>query len=65
MTFEADEHLRKGDIGCEASLVEGPEKVEPARVADATLLIREDGRERTVTLDGATTTRSDACRSAR
>ena len=30
VTFETDERLKKGDIGCVASLVEGPEKVEPS-----------------------------------
>ncbi len=58
VTFQTDEQLRKGDIGCAASLVEGPERIEPATVESeaATLLIRENGAERVVTLDNATTT---------
>jgi Protein of unknown function (DUF3662)/Inner membrane component of T3SS, cytoplasmic domain len=56
VTFDVDERLRKGDITCEASLVEGPDKVEPAAPAAPTLLIREDGHERTVTLSRDTNT---------
>jgi pSer/pThr/pTyr-binding forkhead associated (FHA) protein len=56
VTFEVDERLKKGDIRCVATLVEGPEKVEPAAAPAPTLVIREDGVERTVTLTGETTT---------
>ena len=44
------EDLKKGDIYCEASLHEGKEKVEPASRAEASLVVREDGAERTVQL---------------
>ncbi|HWC70948.1 MAG TPA: DUF3662 and FHA domain-containing protein [Actinomycetota bacterium] len=47
--FEVDEGLRKGDFRCTASLVEGPERMEPSAPAP-TLVIREEGRERTVAL---------------
>jgi len=56
VTFEADERLKKGDIGCEASLVEGPEKIEPASAPKAALVVREKGRERTIALHGETVT---------
>ncbi|MGH2630844.1 MAG: FhaA domain-containing protein [Actinomycetota bacterium] len=58
VTFEADEGLRKGDFTCTATLVEGPEKVEPAAVAAPApvVVVREDGRERTVQLDRETAT---------
>lgn len=54
--FEVDERLKKGDIGCVASLVEGPERVEPTAQPAPSLEIREKGHERTITLDGDTTT---------
>ncbi|MDH4113233.1 MAG: DUF3662 and FHA domain-containing protein [Actinomycetota bacterium] len=56
VTFDVDDRLKKGDFGCTASLVEGPEKVEPAGSAAPWLVVRERGSERTVTLAGATTT---------
>ena len=56
VTFEVDERLRKGDIRCVASLVEGPEKVEPIASPIPSLVVREKGHERTVTLDGESTT---------
>jgi hypothetical protein len=57
ITFEIDEALKKGDFNCAASLVEGPERVEPARVvAVPSLVIREDGAERTVDLTKETIT---------
>jgi Protein of unknown function (DUF3662)/FHA domain len=59
VTFDVDEGLRKGDFMCVATLVEGPEKVEPAGAAAApaaTLVVREDGRERTVPLELETAT---------
>ena len=52
VTFEIDDRLKKGDIGCVASLVEGPEKIEPAASPAPTLVVRENGRERTVKLSG-------------
>ena len=54
VTFEADERLKRGDIGCVASLVEGPERVEPTAAPAPVLVVRENGRERTITLDGET-----------
>jgi hypothetical protein len=56
VTFEVDERLKKGDIACAASLVEGPEKVEPTAASSPSLVVREDGRERTVFLQGETVT---------
>jgi Protein of unknown function (DUF3662)/FHA domain len=63
VTFEVDEGLRRGDVECAASLVEGPEKVEPAPAPTPTLVVREDGGERTISLDGETATigRLPAC----
>jgi hypothetical protein len=50
--FFSDEKRKKGDFTCEASLVEGPEKVEPATTASQrlSLVVHEDGQERTVPL---------------
>ena len=53
VTFVVDEGLKRGDLGCEASLVEGEDRDAAAR---ATLLIREDGDERTVPLTSDTVT---------
>ena len=53
--FFMDGKLRKGDFVCEASLVEGEEKVAPTTAAsngNPTLVVREDGAERTVPLNG-------------
>jgi hypothetical protein len=54
ITFRIDETLRKGDFLCDASLVQGPEPVEPveAQAASATpiLVVREDGQRREVAL---------------
>ncbi|HVF07837.1 MAG TPA: DUF3662 and FHA domain-containing protein [Actinomycetota bacterium] len=52
VTFETDDRLKKGDIGCVATLVEGPERIEPAASPAPVLIVREQGRERTVTLTG-------------
>jgi len=51
--FFMDEKLRKGDFVCEATLVEGPEKVAPAAspAGAATLVVHEDGKERPVGLN--------------
>ena len=57
--FFVDESLRKGDFGCEGSLVEGPEKVEPAAPAapaPGELVVHEDGVSRTLPLTDATVT---------
>ena len=47
-----DVSLKKGDLECVASLVAGEDRVEPAKPGErASILIREDGTERTVALD--------------
>jgi hypothetical protein len=56
VTIATDERLKKGDIGCVATLVEGPQKVEPAPVPTPSLVVREDGAERTIPLDGESAT---------
>jgi hypothetical protein len=58
--FFMDPDLRKGDLGVEASLVEGEERVTPAAVAasvagPARLVIHEDGGTRDVVLDDGLT----------
>jgi hypothetical protein len=52
--FSCDEKLKRGDFTCEASLVEGREKVEPvAPVAEhLSLVVHENGQQRTVPLTG-------------
>jgi hypothetical protein len=52
IVFETGEGLKKGDFTCEASLVEGAEKVEPAAAPSArpTVVVHEDGGSRTVPL---------------
>jgi FHA domain-containing protein len=45
-----DDSLKKGAFRCEASLVEGEEKVEPAPVSAASIVIHEDRESRTVIL---------------
>ena len=47
--FRVGERLKKGDLGCEASLVEG-EDDDPTAGHRASLVIREEGGERTVPL---------------
>lgn len=47
--FRVDEQLKKGDLDCVASLVEGADD-DPTAGARASLVIREDGDERTVPL---------------
>ena len=63
--FLMDDELRRGDFVCEASLVEGEQKVAPAAAANGgpSLIVREDGAERTVTLpeDAATIGRLPDC----
>jgi hypothetical protein len=49
ISFRADPRLKKGDLACTASLVEG-EDHQPAADSRASLVIREDGAERTVAL---------------
>jgi len=56
VTFEVDDRLKKGDIGCAAALVEGPDRIEPAAAPTPWVVVREDGSERTVALRGATAT---------
>lgn len=56
VTIATDERLKKGDIGCVASLVEGPQRVEPTPAPAPSLVVREDGDERTITLDGDSAT---------
>ncbi len=53
--FVVDENLKKGDVGCLASLVEG-EDDEAARGGRASVVVREDGGERTVALASETVT---------
>jgi Protein of unknown function (DUF3662)/FHA domain len=53
--FRVGERLKKGDLRCEASLVEG-EDDDPTAGHRASLVIREDGRERTVPLASADVT---------
>jgi hypothetical protein len=52
IVFETDESMKKGDFACEASLVEGAEKVEPVAAPSArpTVVVHEDGASRTVPL---------------
>ncbi len=56
--FFSDPKLKKGDFACEASLVEGPEKVEPVAAPErhVTLVVHEDGHERSVPLAAGVTT---------
>ena len=50
--FFMDEKLKKGDFVCEATLVEGPEKVAPAAPSAAgALVVREEGQERQIALN--------------
>ena len=44
--------MKKGDIGCVATLVEGAEKIGPTATPDPVLVIREQGQERTLALRG-------------
>jgi len=48
--FVVDDHLKKGEFHCAASLVEGEEKVEPKAGGGASVVITEDGEVRTVPL---------------
>ena len=50
ITFETDARLKKGEFRCRASLVEGEEKVEPALVSAASVVIHEDGEVRSLIL---------------
>jgi Protein of unknown function (DUF3662)/Inner membrane component of T3SS, cytoplasmic domain len=56
VAFEVDDRLRKGDITCAATLVEGPGKVVPQTGPAPSLVIRERGQERTMPLQGETST---------
>jgi hypothetical protein len=53
--FQADDRLKKGDLRCVAALVEGADD-DPAAGGRASLVIRGDGGERTVTLTSQTVT---------
>jgi Protein of unknown function (DUF3662)/Inner membrane component of T3SS, cytoplasmic domain len=55
VTFVVDDGLKRGDLGCEASLVEGEDRDAMAGNR-ASLVIREEGGERTVPLTGDTVT---------
>jgi hypothetical protein len=55
VAFVVDEGMKRGDLGCEASLVEGEDQDATAGNR-ASLLIREDGGERTVPLTSDTVT---------
>ena len=48
--FETDPRLKKGEFRCQASLIEGEEKIEPAPPSAASLVIHEDGEARSVVL---------------
>ncbi len=51
IVIEASPTMKKGDLRCVATLVEGPEGVDPApAAAPATVLVREDGGERSVAI---------------
>jgi hypothetical protein len=62
ISFRADPALKKGDLHCAASLVEGEDR-QAAAGSRATLVIREDGGERTVplTADSVTVGRLAGC----
>jgi hypothetical protein len=45
-----DESLRRGDLVCRASLVEGEQRFEPAAAPTPTIVVREDGEVRSVPL---------------
>ncbi|HEY7667121.1 MAG TPA: DUF3662 and FHA domain-containing protein [Actinomycetota bacterium] len=47
-----DTRLKKGSFRCEATLVEGEEKIEPASADAAQLIVHEGGEARTVVLTG-------------
>ena len=55
VTFEVDERLKRGDLACVASLVEGEDEVGAAAPARS-VVIHEDGDERTVALASDTLT---------
>jgi Protein of unknown function (DUF3662)/FHA domain len=50
ITFETDLRMKRGEFRCNASLVEGEERVEPAPASAASLVIHEDGGTRSVVL---------------
>ncbi len=56
--FLVDERLKKGEFRCEASLVEGEERVQPAPARGASLVISSDdvGERRTVRLSAQVVT---------
>ena len=50
ITFETDPRMKRGEFRCNASLVEGEEKVEPVPASAASLVIHEDAGTRSVVL---------------
>jgi hypothetical protein len=53
--FVVDERLKKGDLACTASLVEGEDEQRPSP-GHASVVIREDADERTISLQSDTVT---------
>ncbi len=53
--FVVDDHLKKGDLNCAATLVEGVDE-DPTAASRASVVIREEGGERTVPLSSDTVT---------
>jgi FHA domain-containing protein len=58
VALEADESLRRGDLHCEAALVEGEDRVVPTpqHVASSSLVVHQDGQTKTIPLDKETVT---------
>ena len=54
--FQIDDALKKGEFRCEATLVEGEDRIEPAPTSGALLQIRDEEGERTVRLSGGVAT---------
>ncbi|MDP9330160.1 MAG: DUF3662 domain-containing protein [Actinomycetota bacterium] len=51
--LSVDPSMKKGDLVCVATLVEGEERIEPAAPSAAAMLdVHEDGQDRTVSLKG-------------
>ena len=61
--FMVDRNLKKGEFHCEATLVEGDERVEPASAAAAELVVLEGDEPRAIRLTGPVVTigRLDDC----
>ena len=56
MGFEIDGSIKKGEFRCEATLVEGEDRIEPAPTAGALFQIRDGEGERTVRIPGTVAT---------